>query len=275
MAALLDIPWQGAFFSPATPLDIATIEAAIVDRLASMVSTIEVVHFPDAPASYRLSHRTGAALVTYRGAKYGPVTDTAAIVQERRLEFDVTLLIRDLGRSVGGPAAGARPGAYSLLEAVRGALTGFQVPGTRKMYPVSEKFLERDPQGGVWMYVIGFVLSTLALERSSSDGFPLFVKGIAEETAGETIVTVGASPFTFSAQDEIQLPNVNIIGATLSALDATAYAEGTDYTLDRVNGVIMRIPSGSIVAGATVEIAWSYADVAIASAEPGQSLPIS
>jgi hypothetical protein len=275
MAAILDIPWRGEIFSPPTPLDIATIEAAIVGRLSSMVSVIEVVHFPGAPASYRLTHRTGAALVTYRGSKYGPMSDTAAIVQERRLEFDVTLLIRDLGRSAGGPAAGGRPGAYSLLEAIRGALTGFQVPGTRKMYPVSEKFLERDPQGGVWMYVISFVLSTLAVERSSSDEFPLFVKGIAEETAGETIVTVGASPFTFNSQGQIQLPTLNIVSSALSALDGTFYAEGSDYTLDRVNGVITRTPSGSIATDATVEIAWSYADVAIASAEADQSSPIS
>lgn len=272
MASLLDSPWLGQEFSPPTPLDIATVEGAIVARLRSLISAVEVVHFPDDAKNYRLTHRTGAALVVYRGATYGQVEDTAAIVQERRLEFDVTLLIRDLGWTVGGPAAGSRPRAYAILESLRAALTGFTVPGARKMYPLREKFIERDPQGGVWIYVVTVALSTIAVEPSTPDDFPPFIKGVAEESGGETTVSVSATQFTFDQQDQIQLPNPNVAALKVSASSGTAYELGTDYTLDQVNGVIARVPGGAIVSGATVEVAWSYSDVAVASA--GQSTPI-
>lgn len=271
MASVLDSTWLGQRFSPPTPLDIATIEGAIVARLRSSISAVEVVHFPDDPKNYRLTHRAGAALVVYRGATYGQVEDTAAIIQERSLEFDVTLLVRDLGWTLGGPVAGSRPGAYAILESIRAALTGFQIPGARKMYPVREKFLERDQQGGVWIYVISFALSTIAVEPSTADDFPLFIKGVAEESGGETTVTLGASPFTFNGQDRIQLPNPNVVALTVRALDGTVCTLGTDFTLDQVNGIIARISGGAIASGATVEVAWSYADVAIASA--GRSAP--
>ena len=70
MSAVLDSSWIGQNFSPPTPLDIATIEGAIVARLRSVLNAVEVVHFPDDPKNYRLTHRTGAALVVYRGATY-------------------------------------------------------------------------------------------------------------------------------------------------------------------------------------------------------------
>ena len=73
------------------------------------MNTIEISHYPDRPESYRLTHRIGAALVRYDGAKYGPLLDTAAIVQQRRLGFEVTVMTRDLGWSFGGEV-GHEPG---------------------------------------------------------------------------------------------------------------------------------------------------------------------
>lgn len=266
MAAVLDSSWQGQNFSPPTPLDIATLEAAIVARLRSSITAVEVAHFPDDPRNYRLTHRTGAALVVYRGAKYSDVEDTGAIIQQRILEFEVTLLIRDLGSSVGGPPGGGRPGTYSVLEAIRTALTGFQVPGARKMYPTSEKFLQRDPQGGVWMYAISFALSTMAVETALADEFPLFIKGVAEESGGETPVAAAAE-FTFDSQNQIQLPNTNVLAVTLTASGGGLYESGVDYSLDSVNGVVTRIASGTIPVGATVQVRWSYADSVVATAQ--------
>ena len=57
------------------------------------------------------------------------------------MEFDVTVLVRDLGWSVGGPPGATSPGAYAILEAIRAALTGYRVPGARKIYMVREKFV--------------------------------------------------------------------------------------------------------------------------------------
>ncbi len=272
MGALLDTPWSGQSFAPPTPLDIATVENAIVTELRAAIGTgLEVVHFPDRPISYRLTHRIGAALIAYRGATYGGLLDTGVIVQERRLEFEVAVVVRDLGWAVGGDPDGASPGAYAILEAVRAALTGFLIPGARKMFPLREGFVERDRQGGVWIYSITFALVTVALETSASPGFPLFVKGIAAETGGETAITVGAAPYTFSAQDQIQLPNGNVLALTVSALSGAAYSAGTDFTLDAANGIVTRLASGTIAPGATVSVAYSYGETAVAV--PGASAP--
>jgi len=265
MGVVLAGPWAGEQFSPPTPIDIATIEAAIVARLQAMVTSIEIVHFPDNPKNYRLTHRIGAALVVYRGSDYGRLVDTRSIIQERKMEFDVTVLVRDLGWSVGGPSGATSPGAYALLEAIRAALTGYQIPGARKIYIVRDKFVDRDAEGGVWTYLLSFALTTMAVEPSRTENFPLFIKGVALDKAGETAVTVAATQFTFDTQNQIQLPNQNIIAVTVSALSGSAFILGTDYSLDSVNGIVTRLSSGGISAGATVDIAWSYADVMVAS----------
>ncbi len=171
MGIVLPSPWMGQQFSPPTPIDIDTIETAIVARLQAMVPAIEIVHFPDNPKSYRLTHRIGAALVVYRGSDYGRLVDTRSIIQERKMEFDINVLVRDLGWAVGGPPAATSPGAYALLEAIRAALTGYQIPGARKIYMVRDKFVDRDADGGVWTYLLSFVLTTMAVEPSTTENF--------------------------------------------------------------------------------------------------------
>jgi hypothetical protein len=271
MGVVLDAPWLGQQFSPPTPIDIATIETAIVARLQALVSSIEIVHFPDSPKNYRLTHRIGAALVVYRGSEFGQVPDTGSIIQERKMEFDLTVLVRDLGWSVGGSPGATSPGAYAILEAIRAALTGYQIPGARKIQMVREKFVERDPDGGVWMYLLTVALSTMAVEPSTTDSFPLFIKGVAIDAAGESTVTTGATQFTFNSQNQIQLPNLNIVTLAVSTLGGSAFILGTDFSLDPINGIVTRISSGGIAGGATVKIAWSYADAAVATA--GESSP--
>lgn len=264
MAPTIDAPWAGRSFSPPTPLDIETVENAIAARLRSAVTSIEVACFPGEPGEYRMTHRVGAALVVYRGSAYGQVSDTAVVAQERRMEFDITLLVRDIGWGLGGGGSGAAPGGYSILESVRAALLGFQVAGARKMQLVREKFVERDRQGGVFIHVLTVALSTMAIEAAGAPDFPLFVKGTALESGGETTVTVGAAPFTFDQNDRIQLPHSNVVALSISVPGGAAPQPGIDYSLDGANGIVTRIAAGSIAAGATVNIAWSYADSATA-----------
>ncbi len=271
MAPAIDEPWIGQVFSPPTPLDLETIEDAIVARLRSAVSSIEVARFPGEPGEYRMTHRVGAALVAYRGSIYGEVNDTAAVVQERTMEFDVTLLVRDLGWGLGSGPSGTNPGAYAILDSVRVTLTGFQVPGARKMRLVRERFVERDRQGGVFIYVLTVALSTVVVEATAEADLPLFVKGVALESGGESTVTAGESAFTFDGQDQIQLPHLNVVALSLRTLDGIACSDGTDYSLDRINGVVTRGAAGAIPSGATVTIAWSYADASVVA--EGQLAP--
>jgi hypothetical protein len=261
-AIVLDTPWNGTAFAPPTPLDIATIEAALLAQLNEQINGIEIVHYPDQPESYRLTHRVGAALVRYEGSKYGRQIDTAAIAQERTLEFEITLLMRDLGWGLGSRSYGTSPGAYAILEAVRTSLTGYQISGCSKMYPLRERFVKRDGQGGVWIYAIVFALTTMAVEADTTQPFPLFVKGLVLDHSGITTTSLAASPYTFDSGGQIQLSNGNVQVITVSSTDTRAtYAENVDFTLDRVNGVITLTPAGSIASGATVDVAYSYAEV--------------
>jgi hypothetical protein len=267
MGVTLDSAWSGQIFAPPTPLDIATIESAIAAQLRAQLNAIEVAQFPDRPAAYRLTHRIGAALVAWRGATYGALIDTAAVVQSRRLEFEITLLVRDLGWSFGGDPSGSNPGAYALLEAIRAALTGLRLPGCRKMFPLREQFLGRDPQGGVWIWSALYALETMALEASTQDNFPIFIKGLALEEGGQTLKGATQAAYTFNSQDAIQLPMGNVANLVVTpAGGGTPYLAGTDYTLDPVNGIILRTAGGAIASGATVEVAYSYSETVTAIA---------
>jgi Gp37 protein len=127
VAAVLDSPWGGTTFSPPTALDIDSIEAAIVAQLQTAIGNlVEVTHFPDKPEAYEMRHRIGVAMVIYAGGEYGEILDIGHVAQERTLEFEVGLRIRDLGWAFGGPASGTSPGAYQILESIRTVLMGFQ-----------------------------------------------------------------------------------------------------------------------------------------------------
>ena len=57
-------------------------------------------------------------------------------------------------------------------------------------------------------------------------------------------MTIGATQFTFNSQDQVQLPNLNIVTLAVSTLGGSAFVLGTDFSLDPVNGIVTRIPSG-------------------------------
>jgi len=271
-AVVLDSPWTGQSFTPPTPLDVETIETAIVNRLSAQIGTIEIAHFPDKPEAYRMTHRIGAALVRYEGAEYGRLIDTAAIVQERTLKFEVTVMMRDLGWTLGGAAGGGTPGAYAMIEAVRAALTGFQVPGCDKIYPLRERFIKRDKQGGVWIYAISFALRTAAVEPSTPDNYPLLVVATAQEQGGITAVSLAPAPYTFNSSGQIQLPDGNLSAVLITnPMTGAIYANGSDYIVDAVHGIITRVSSGTIADGATVDIAYTYAEVITALASGGSA----
>jgi hypothetical protein len=291
MAALLDSPWVGQDLSPPTPLDIATIEAAIVAQLQTYLSSalgpqmIEVTHFPDRPEAYELRHRIGVAMVIFTGSDYGKILDIGHVAQERTLEFEVGLRIRDLGWAFGGQPSGTSPGAYQILEAVRTALLGFQVNGgCTPMKAIRERFINRDRQGGVWIYSIWFSTRTVVVENYQPPAYPPFTHGTALEEAngtteiagspvqigGLTAVQVGVALLTFSGGGTITLGQQNISAPVIKSANlSTTYVLGTDYTLDNVNGIITWLSSGSIPNGATVAVSYAYSDVVTALASGG------
>lgn len=149
---------------------ILEIETAIVARLAAALDGVRVEAFPDNPDAYKLQHARGAVLVGYGRSDYGRPKALDMVAQDRRLEFDVTVLMRNL-REHGG--------AYGALDAVRIALTGFRPAGADKLHPVRERFLAvRD---GVWRYAATFATSMPALETAAAEQGPLLRQvGFAE-----------------------------------------------------------------------------------------------
>jgi len=270
---VLDSPYTGQTFTPPTPLDIATIEAAIVAQLAAAIGNlVEVTHFPDKPEAYELRHRIGVAMVIYMGGDYGEILDIYNVAQERTMEFGVGLRIRDLGWAYGGPPSGTSPGAYQVLESIRVALTGFQPnTGCTKMKPLRERFIDRDKQGGVWVYEMVFATRTVAVENFQPPTFPLFIHGTALEEGGVTTMQVGVALLTFSGNPgTISLPQGNLSAVMVKnqAL-TTTYTEGADYSVDYVNGVITRIASGAIASNATVAASYGYSEVVTVLASGG------
>lgn len=278
MAIFLDSPWTGQTFSPATPIDIATIEAAIVTQLQNYLAAalgtqmIEVTHFPDKPERYELRHRIGVAMVIYMGSDYAVIQDIGHVVQERTLEFEVGMRIRDLGWAFGGPPSGTSPGAYQILEFTRAALLGFQPnTGCTPMKAVREHFVDRDKEGGVWVYAIRFSTRTMAVEDFQPPKFPLFIKGIAQEEAGVTTTSLGFALMTFGGfPGVITLAHGNISAVVVHNPSlTTTYVLNTDYSLDTIDGIITRITTGAIAANATVAVSYAYSDQVIA--QPGDT----
>jgi hypothetical protein len=266
----LDAPWAGTTFSPNVPNDPATFEAAIVAQLKAQINTFEIAHFPDRPENYRLTHRIGAALVIMMGGEFGELLSTLPIIQEDVIEFEVGIVSRALGWAYAS-GDGAGIGAYQMMEAVRGALTGFQVPGFSKIYPKRWRFVKRDEEGGVWYYALTLACKTYALEESTADNFPLLTRATADERGGESLEALPAADYTFDGSDEIQLPDANVALVVVKSQDgAQTYVEGTDYSVSQYDGVITRLGGlGVIPSGATVQVSYSKADVAIASGAGG------
>src|SRR5271168_4233112 len=104
---------------------------------------------------------------------------------------------------------------------------------------------------------------------------PYALAAIQAQGAGQAIVVnvfnpsihftaIAATAFTFNARGAINLGHMGVSSVVVTSNPAgTTYVAGTDYTLDAANGAITIVPTGSgghITAGASVLIAFSYAD---------------
>lgn len=144
---------------------IGEIEKAIIERLKAKIDNVQIEGFPEKGTEYPLLHHKGAILVVYAGANYSEPKTIEAVVQERKMQFDLYVLLRNLR---------FHEGAYEMLEKVRLALTGFRPKGASKMYPVREAFV--DYENGIWYYVISFVVNVPAIEELELDELPRLKK---------------------------------------------------------------------------------------------------
>ena len=85
-------------------------------------------------------------------------------------------------------------------------------------------------------------------------------------------MTVAASSFTADSHGNITLPNQNVFDVTVVAPGGIVLSQGIDFSVDRVNGVIVNIAGGALAAGETVQVAYSFAEEVIAAL--GETAPI-
>ena len=125
------------------------IEKKIVEKLEQDIQDSEVLPFPDDPRTYLTRHPVGSVLVQYASSSFIEPKALNSITQTRNLRFSVFVQRRDLRD---------HSGIYPALDGVRDSLTGFFIPGTSKMYQVSERFLAE--QDGIWIYEMVFAAQT-------------------------------------------------------------------------------------------------------------------
>lgn len=135
-------------------MNIETIETQIVEKLKSKLSDLLVDSFPEKPQEFVFTHPKGAILVHYQGANYNNSESVGVIFQNKKMEFAITIVTRNLRTK--------NSGAYSLLEQVKSILTGFQIDGCSKMSPTKEGFLSEN--NGIWQYSINFEFTTPSIE---------------------------------------------------------------------------------------------------------------
>lgn len=141
---------------------IGEIETAIVERLAARLTGVKVEAFPDKPDTYKFHHPKGTVLVAFGRATYSAPRAIDIVVQERRIEWDITLLMRNLRDHAG---------AYPVLDAIRLILTGWRTCGAGKLMPVREQFL--DQHQGVWTFALTMAHTIPTVECAEEEDLPL------------------------------------------------------------------------------------------------------
>jgi hypothetical protein len=151
------------------------IENVLIDRIKTALPGYLVRSYPEKPASFTMIHPKGAVLVRFAGGSYGQVNDIGAVVQERKTEWEITAVARNLV---------AHGGMYAMLDALRIALTGFKVPGCYKAAPMREGFVNEDE--GLWQYVFIVSIKTMNVEMVDIDALPLLKRLTLEDNFEET-----------------------------------------------------------------------------------------
>lgn len=149
---------------------IDAIENSIIEHLKASLKDLHIEGFPEKPDQFNLIHPKGAILVHYQGANYSPTNSTSSIIQEKKLVFSATAVMRHLR---------SNDGAYEVLDKVRELLTGFKIDNCSKISMIKENFLSEN--AGIWQYAINFSLIAQNIENLSTEDEIKLVKAKIEE----------------------------------------------------------------------------------------------
>jgi hypothetical protein len=135
-------------------VNIRDIENSIINRLKDNFSNFLVDGFPEKPQEFTLIHPVGAILIHYRGGSYSGSDAINFVNQDKKMEFAITLVTRNLR---------SNNGTYEVLEQLKQVLCGYKIVGCSKLVPVKEGFLSEN--SGIWQYEITFTLTTPSVEN--------------------------------------------------------------------------------------------------------------
>jgi len=121
-----------------------------IAQLETGVTTIPVSHYPDNPDAYQWLHKTGEVLVRYDGSNYANPQSDNATAQAQTVMVETEIVTRNLKSGMG---------AYAYMDLVRTTLTGYQMSGHSKFYPIREGFINEI--GGIWRHYVRFACKTL------------------------------------------------------------------------------------------------------------------
>lgn len=151
------------------------IEEALLGTIREALLGYDVRPYPNKPSGFVLTHPKGAVLVRFAGGSYGQTKAIDAMVQERRTDWEITVVARNL-RDHGG--------LYALLDVLRICLTGFRVPGCRKAMPLKEAFVSEED--GIWQYALWLAVPTVNVERAEDEDLPVLKRLTLTDNFGET-----------------------------------------------------------------------------------------
>jgi len=134
-------------------MNIREIENSIIDKLKESFKDFLVQGFPEKPSEFTLLHPIGAILVHYRGGNYSSTNALDIIFQDKKMEFAITLVTRNLR---------SNNGTYETLENLKRCLCGYNLTGCSKLTPAKESFISET--NGIWQYELSFTLSTPSIE---------------------------------------------------------------------------------------------------------------
>ncbi len=134
----------------ATP---AELEATLIARVQAFVPEgVLVKAFPDNPRTYKI-FASAEVLVVFRGGDFEPPRKTDLVIQERTVQFELSIVVRNLA---------GHQGAYALLETVRKALQGWRPAlDCQPAYLVKDQFLGVD--SGQWWWALFMATRTRVL----------------------------------------------------------------------------------------------------------------
>jgi len=156
-------------------MTLSEIETALLAKIKEELPGYDVRPYPNKPSGFVLTHPRGAVLVRFAGGRYDRTQAIDAMVQERRTDWEITVVARNL-RDHGG--------LYALLDVLRIALTGFRVPGCRKAMPLKEEFAGEED--GIWQYALWLAVPTVNVERGEDEDLPVLKRLTLIDNFGAT-----------------------------------------------------------------------------------------